>query len=250
MTNLPLKDKVAVVTGAGRGIGEMIALVLAKTGAHIIVNDINLHSAHTVADKIAAMDRKTLVSNADIADRSQVQDMFRETLSQFKTVDILVNNAGITKDNLFLDMTEDDWNLVMDINLKSVFLCSQQAAAVMKEQHSGKIVNLSSVTAQMGNVGQTNYAASKAGIIGMTRTLAKELAPFNINVNAVAPGFIATPMTDAVPVQVKKTILQGIPLGRPGQPEDVANAVKFLSTGESDYITGQVLSCNGGLYLS
>ena len=147
-------------------------------------------------------------------------------------------------------MTEEEWDLVMDINLKGVFNCTQKAAAIMKEQNSGKIVNLTSVSAQMGNAGQVNYTASKAGVIGMTKTLAKELARFNINVNAVAPGFILTPMTKDIPDTIKNVILQSIPLGRAGNPEDVANVVKFLCTDDSAYITGQVISCNGGMYLS
>ncbi|MCD4719716.1 MAG: 3-oxoacyl-[acyl-carrier-protein] reductase [Desulfobacula sp.] len=249
MTQFPLKDKVALVTGAGRGIGEMIALALAVEGADIFVNDIDRISAETVAKKINSTGRKTLVHTADIADRNEVGNMFSQAIKIFGKIDILVNNAGITRDNLILNMTEEEWDMVMDINLKGVFNCTQQAAVIMKEQKSGKIVNLTSVSAQMGNVGQVNYTASKAGVIGMTKTLAKELARYNINVNAVAPGFILTPMTKNIPDTVKQIILQSIPLGRPGKPEDVAKVVKFLSTDDSAYVTGQVISCNGGMYL-
>lgn len=245
-----LKGKIAVVTGAGRGIGEMIALTLALEGADIVVNDIDPVSAEDTAQKINSIGQKALVHTADIAVGKEVVEMFSQAKTKFGTIDILINNAGITKDNLLLNMAEEEWDMVMDINLKGVFNCTQQAAAIMKEQNSGKIVNLTSVSAQMGNVGQVNYTASKAGVIGMTKTLARELARYNINVNAVAPGFITTPMTENIPDTLKTVILQSIPLGRPGSPEDVAKVVKFLSTDDSAYVTGQVISCNGGMYLS
>ena len=249
MKNIVLKEKIALVTGAGRGIGEMIALILASEGADIVVNDIDHISAENTAQKIRSIGRKALVHTADIAVGKDVEEMFEQAKNKFGTIDILINNAGITRDNLLLNMTEKEWDLVMDINLKGVFNCTQQAAAIMKEQNFGKIVNLTSVSAQLGNVGQVNYTASKAGVIGMTKTLAKELARFNINVNAVAPGFIDTPMTENIPDTMKKEILQSIPLGRPGTPEDVAKVVKFLCTEDSAYMTGQVISCNGGMYL-
>ena len=240
----------ALVTGAGQGIGKVVAEMLAAEGADIIINDIDHDAARHVAEKIEASGRKTLVHIADIADRKEVADMFFEVKNIFGTIDILVNNAGITRDNLLLNMTEDEWDKVMDINLKGVFNCTQQAVAIMQEKKFGKIVNLTSVAGQMGNVGQVNYAASKAGVIGMTRTLAKELARYNITVNAVAPGFISTPMTETIPENVKEVILQSIPMGRAGTPEDVARVVRFLSTDDSAYVTGQVISCNGGLFLS
>ncbi|MBU0973492.1 MAG: 3-oxoacyl-[acyl-carrier-protein] reductase [Proteobacteria bacterium] len=250
MGHLPLHEKTAIVTGAGRGIGEMIALSLATAGADIVVNDIDKNSAEKVAGQIGRLGRKALVHTADIADKEQVEQMFADLQNEVKTIDVLVNNAGITRDNLFLNMTEKEWDQVMDINLKGLFFCTQQAARIMKAQNSGKIVNLTSVSAQVGNVGQANYTASKAGVIGLTRTLAKELARYNITVNAVAPGFILTPMTRTIPEEIQGMILATIPMGRPGQPEDVAKVVKFLSTDESAYVTGQVISCNGGMYLA
>ena len=244
---MKLKDKVALVTGAGRGIGEAIALTLAREGAHIVVNDFDAEAARATAGKIEALGRQALVDGANIADRGQVEKLFRSIRETFGRMDILVNNAGITRDGMLLKLSEEQWDQVMAVNLKGVFNCTQFAAAMMSEQASGKIVNLSSASAQMGNIGQVNYAASKAGVIGMTKTLAKELARFNINVNAVAPGFILTPMTEAVPDKVKDHLIKGIPLGRAGTPQDVANAVCFLVSEDSAYITGQVIACNGGM---
>ena len=242
-------SQVALVTGAGRGIGQAIAVILAKEGSDIIVNDVDSGSAEQTAEIIHSVGVKTLVSGANIVERHEVQTMFDSIKNQFGRLDILVNNAGITRDNLLVKMSEEEWDQVMAVNLKGVFNCTQFAAKMMVEQNAGKIVNVSSASGQMGNIGQVNYATSKAGIIGMTKTLAKELARFNINVNAIAPGFIDTPMTAKVPDKVKNMIKASIPLNRFGQPEDVAKAVKFLASEESDYITGQVISCNGGLYI-
>ena len=246
---MSLDDKVALVTGAGRGIGQAIAVTLAKEGAHIVVNDMDLDSAKQTVEMIHSIGRKTLVSGANIVMRNEVEAIFDSMKNQFGRLDILINNAGITRDNLLIKMTEEEWDQVMAVNLKGVFNCTQLAAKMMTEQNAGKIVNVSSASGQMGNIGQVNYATSKAGIIGMTKTLAKELARFNINVNAIAPGFIDTPMTSQVPDKVKNRIKASIPLNRFGQPEDVAKAVKFLASEESDYITGQVIACNGGLYI-
>jgi 3-oxoacyl-[acyl-carrier protein] reductase len=246
---MSLDKKVALVTGAGRGIGRAIAVMLAKEGADIVVNDMDSDSAEQTAQMIHSIGAKTLLSGANIVERSEVQMMFDSIKNQFNRLDILVNNAGITRDNLLIKMTEEEWDQVMAVNLKGVFNCTQLAAKMMTEQNAGKIVNVSSASGQMGNIGQVNYATSKAGIIGMTKTLAKELARFNINVNAIAPGFIDTPMTSQVPDKVKNRIKASIPLNRFGQPEDVAKAVKFLASQESDYITGQVIACNGGLYI-
>ena len=243
------ESQVALVTGAGRGIGRAIAVMLAKEGSDIIVNDVDSGSAEQTAEIIHSVGVKTLVSGANIVERHEVQTMFDSIKNQFGRLDILVNNAGITRDNLLIKMTEEEWDQVMAVNLKGVFNCTQLAAKMMTEQNAGKIVNVSSASGQMGNIGQVNYATSKAGIIGMTKTLAKELARFNINVNAIAPGFIDTPMTSQVPDKVKNRIKASIPLNRFGQPEDVAKAVKFLASEESDYITGQVIACNGGLYI-
>ena len=242
-------SQVALVTGAGRGIGRAIAVMLAKEGSDIIVNDVDSDSAEQTAQIIHSVGVKTLVSGANIVERHEVQTMFDSIKNQFGRLDILVNNAGITRDNLLIKMTEEEWDQVMAVNLKGVFNCTQLAAKMMVEQNAGKIVNVSSASGQMGNIGQVNYATSKAGIIGMTKTLAKELARFNINVNAIAPGFIDTPMTAKVPDKVKNRIKASIPLNRFGQPEDVAKVVKFLASEESDYITGQVIACNGGLYI-
>lgn len=246
---MSLDKKVALVTGAGRGIGRAIAVMLAKEGADIVVNDMDSDSAEQTAQMIHSIGAKTLLSGANIVERSEVQMMFDSIKNQFNRLDILINNAGITRDNLLIKMTEEEWDQVMAVNLKGVFNCTQLAAKMMTEQNAGKIVNVSSASGQMGNIGQVNYATSKAGIIGMTKTLAKELARFNINVNAIAPGFIDTPMTSQVPDKVKNRIKASIPLNRFGQPEDVAKAVKFLASEESDYITGQVIACNGGLYI-
>jgi 3-oxoacyl-(acyl-carrier-protein) reductase len=246
---MSLNKKVALITGAGRGIGQAIAVMLAEAGADIVVNDMEAASAKQTAEKIHSIGRKTLVSDANITVRSEVEAMFTALLDAFGRLDILINNAGITRDNFLAKMTEEEWDRVMEVNLKGVFNCTQLAVKIMTEQNAGKIVNLSSASGQMGNIGQVNYATSKAGIIGMTKTLAKECARYNINVNAVAPGFINTPMTARVPEKVRAMILQGIPLSRVGEPSDVAKVVRFLSTEDSDYVTGQVIACNGGLYI-
>ena len=246
---MTLETKVALITGSGRGIGRAIALELAKEGAAVIVNDMDADSAKQTAEMIHSTGSQTLVSIANIVERPEVEAMFDAIKNEFGRLDILVNNAGITRDNLLVKMSEEQWDQVIAVNLKGVFNCTQFAVKMMSEQNSGKIVNLSSASGQMGNVGQVNYAASKAGIIGMTKTLAKECARFNINVNAVAPGFIITPMTADVPDKVKNTIKSSIPLSRFGQAEDIAKTVKFLVTEDSAYITGQVIACNGGLYI-
>lgn len=246
---MKLESRVALVTGAGRGLGKETALTLAMEGADIIINDVNMADAQQTAAEIQAIGRKTMVSTANVCKREEVEQMFAEIKEKFGRLDILVNNAGITRDSLLLKMTDDQWNLVLDVNLTGVFLCTQCAAAMMKEQNFGKIVNLSSTAGQMGNVGQVNYSATKAGVIGMTKTLAKELARYNINVNAIAPGIIKTPMTATIPEKVMEEMLKQIPLGKIGLPEDIANAVKFLVTEDSKYITGQIIACNGGLYI-
>lgn len=241
--------KTALVTGCGRGIGKAIALTLALQGADIILNDVDKDSVEGLAREIQDLGRKTLVHTGSIGEKQDVETLFAELKKKFTRLDILVNNAGITRDNMLLKMTDQEWDQVMDINLKGVFLCTRQAAALMKEQNYGRIVNLTSVSALMGNVGQVNYAASKAGVIGMTKTLARELARYQITVNAVAPGFIDTPMTASIPENLRQAMILGIPLGRIGNPQDVANVVKFLASDESAYVTGQIISCNGGLYI-
>lgn len=244
-----LQGNVTLITGSGRGIGKAIATKLAIEGADIVINDINLMDAEETAAEIESLGRKTLVSNASVSDRNQVEKLFKEIKNKFGRLDILVNNAGITKDSTLLKMAEDQWKQVMDVNLTGVFNCTQLAAMLMKEQNFGKIVNMSSIAGQMGSIGQLNYSATKAGVIGMTKTLSKELARFNVNVNAIAPGIIETLMTDAVPKTALDEMIKQIPLGRIGKPEDIANLVKFLVSKESNYITGQVIACNGGWYV-
>lgn len=246
---MSLQSKVALITGSGRGLGKAMALLLANEGADIIINDVNLEDAKTTAKEIEALGRRTMVSIASVTNREQVAQMFEEIKEKFGRLDILVNNAGITRDAIFLKMTEEQWDTVIDVNLKGIFNCTQFAAAMMKTQNYGKIVSMASVVGQMGNVGQANYSATKAGVIGITKTLSKELARYNVNVNAIAPGIIKTAMTDAIPEKVMEGMLQQIPLGRIGQPEDIAKLVRFLVSDDSQYITGQVIGCNGGWYV-
>ena len=241
--------KKALVTGSGGGIGKSIALLLAEMGADIVVNDVSIENAQQTAREIISKGQKTIVSNANVVNDTQVKDMFESIASEFGRIDILVNNAGITKDSLLMDMREDQWDQVMDVNLKGVFLCCKYAAKMMSDQQYGKIINISSASGQAGNIGQVNYAASKGGVIAITKTLAKELARYNITVNAVAPGFIRTPMTQTVPEKVVNYLIGQIPLKRMGEPLEIANAVAFLASDNSAYITGQVLSVNGGMYV-
>jgi len=241
--------KKALVTGSGGGIGKSIALLLAEMGADIVVNDVSIENAQQTAREIISKGQKTIVSNANVVNDTQVKDMFESIASEFGRIDILVNNAGITKDSLLMDMREDQWDQVMDVNLKGVFLCCRYAAKMMSDQQYGKIINISSASGQVGNIGQVNYAASKGGVIAITKTLAKELARYNITVNAVAPGFIRTPMTQTVPEKVVNYLIGQIPLKRMGEPLEIANAVAFLASDNSAYITGQVLSVNGGMYV-
>ncbi|MBR0599361.1 3-oxoacyl-ACP reductase FabG [Clostridiales bacterium BAD-6] len=246
---MKLEGKVALVTGSGRGIGKAIAMTLANEGADIIVNDVNLEDAEGTASEIRKIGRKAVAIASNVADRNQAREMFAKIKEEFGVLHILVNNAGITRDGLLLKLTEEQWDQVVSVNLKGVFHCCQLAAGFMVEQNEGKIVNLTSIAGQIGNVGQVNYAATKAGVIGMTKTLAKELARSNINVNAIAPGFIRTPMTDQIPEKIKESLIKTIPLDRIGEPEDIAKAVKFLVTDDSSYITGHILSCNGGMFM-
>ena len=241
--------KTALVTGSGSGIGKAIALLLAAKGSDIVVNDISPEDAASTAREIESIGRKSLVCCCNVGVQSEVLGMFDQAKSIFEKVDILVNNAGITRDGFLLKMTEEQWDQVIDVNLKGVFNCCKFGATMMSEQQYGKIVNIASASAQMGNIGQVNYAASKGGVISLTKTLAKELARFNINVNAVAPGFIETPMTTAVPEKVRDFLVGQIPLARAGKPEDIANTVAFLASDLSSYITGQIISCNGGMYV-
>ena len=244
-----LKDKVAIITGAAQGIGKSIAIAFAREGASIIVSDINLEAAEQTAQEIGAMGVRTLAIKTNVADQADVDRSFTEAAKTFERIDILVNNAGITKDGMFIRMKKEDWDAVLSVNLSGVFNCSKAAASLMIRQRYGKIINIASIVGQMGNVGQANYCASKAGVIGFTKTVARELAGRSVTVNAIAPGFIQTAMTDKIPEEYKKKLLEQIPLGKMGQPEDVASAALFLASADADYITGQVIAVNGGMYM-
>lgn len=247
---MKLNGKNAMVTGGSRGIGRAIALALAAAGANVIINySSNEAKAAEVVEEIEALGVKGLALKADIADAQAVKNMFQQIEESFDKVDILINNAGITKDNLLIRMKEADWDQVMDVNLKGAFLCTKAVVRNMIKQRSGKIINISSVVGVTGNPGQANYCASKAGIIGFTKSLARELAGKGINVNAVAPGFIETDMTAQLPEELKNEMLAGIPLRRFGSPRDIADTVVFLSSDHSGYITGQVIGVNGGMAL-
>jgi 3-oxoacyl-[acyl-carrier protein] reductase len=246
---LKLAGKVALVTGGAQGIGKAVALLLARNGADIVVSDINLEKAEETAKEVQALGRNALAMKVDVAKLDDVEKMVGAILARFGQVDILVNNAGIARDKLILRMTEEDWDAVLNINLKGTFNCTKAVVRHMSKQKSGKIVNIASVVGEMGNAGQGNYAASKAGVIGFTKTIAREFAQRGINVNAIAPGYIETPMTDALPDKVKEELKRLIPLDRLGKPEDVAEAVLFLVSESAGYITGQVLNVNGGIYM-
>ncbi len=241
--------KTALITGSGSGIGKSVAIMLADLGANIVINDVNAENAEKTAGEIIEKGRKAIASSANVVKDNEVKKMFDRITETFGSLDILVNNAGVTRDSLLMEMTEDQWDIVMDVNLKGVFLCSKYAATLMSQSKYGKIINISSASGLMGNIGQVNYAATKGGVVAITKTLAKELARYKINVNAVAPGYIKTPMTEAVPEKVEKFLLGQIPLRRAGEAEEVANAIAFLASDKADYITGQVLSVNGGIHV-
>lgn len=245
-----LKDKNAFVTGAAQGIGRAIAMGLAKEGANIVVSDINIELAGATADEIKKLGVKAVAVRTNVAELCEVEESVRAAVSELGKIDIFVNNAGITKDSLLIRMKPEEWDAVINVNLKGVFNCSKAIVPLMMKQRSGKIVNIASIVGEMGNAGQLNYSASKAGVIGMTKTLARELAGRNIMVNAVAPGFIDTEMTKKLPQDAREKLMGIIPQGRLGQPEDVANAVLFLAGPMSDYITGQVINVNGGMLMN
>jgi 3-oxoacyl-[acyl-carrier protein] reductase len=224
-------------------------MLLARNGADVVVSDINLEKAQETANEIEGMGRRSFAIKVNVADLKDVERMVEAIVEQFGRIDILVNNAGITRDRLILRMTEEDWDAVLDVNLKGTFNCTKAVIRHMSKQKSGKIVSIASVSGEMGNPGQANYAASKAGVIGFTKTIAREFAGRRINVNAIAPGYIQTPMTDAVPEKAKEELKRMIPMERLGKPEDVAQAVLFLVSENSSYITGQVLNVNGGIYM-
>jgi len=245
-----LDNKNAIVTGSARGIGRAIALELAKEGANVVVCDVNLEAAIETSKEIEAMGRKSFAKKVDVTNYNEVESLILETKEKLGSVDILVNNAGITKDNLILKMTPEDFDLVIDVNLKGVFNGIKAVFPIMMKQKSGKIVNIASIIGLIGNVGQANYASSKAGVIALTKTAARELASRGVCVNAVAPGYIQTPMTDKLPDNIKEEMLKLIPLKRMGQPEDVAKAVLFLCLPDSDYITGQTITVDGGMVMA
>ena len=246
---MKLEDKVALVTGAAQGIGRAVALILARNGADVVISDINLEKAEETAKEIEAIGSKAMAVRVNVANPGDVAGMVDAVVARFGRIDILVNNAGIARDKLILRMTEEDWDAVLDINLKGTFNCTKAVVKQMSKQRSGKIVNIASVSGEMGNPGQANYSASKAGVIGLTKTIAREFAQRGINVNAIAPGYIQTPMTEALPEKAKEELKRMIPVERLGQPEDVAEAVLFLVSESSSYITGHVLNVNGGIYM-
>lgn len=246
---MEFKGQVALVTGSARGIGKAIAEGLAQKGVNVVIADVNLEEALKTSSEIAGLGVRSQALRLDVSSSKEVKWVFEDIQRNFGRLDILVNNAGITRDGLFLRMKEEDWDLVININLKGAFLCSKEAVKIMAKQRYGRIVNIASVVAFMGNPGQVNYSASKAGIVGLTKTIAKEYASRGITANAVAPGFIMTAMTEALPDNVKEEMKKAIPMGRFGTVMDVANAVVFLSSPDSGYITGQVIHVNGGMYM-
>ncbi|EOD9697366.1 TPA: 3-oxoacyl-[acyl-carrier-protein] reductase [Staphylococcus aureus] len=242
--------KSALVTGASRGIGRSIALQLAEEGYNVAVNYAgSKEKAEAVVEEIKAKGVDSFVIQANVADADEVKAMIKEVVSQFGSLDVLVNNAGITRDNLLMRMKEQEWDDVIDTNLKGVFNCIQKATPQMLRQRSGAIINLSSVVGAVGNPGQANYVATKAGVIGLTKSAARELASRGITVNAVAPGFIVSDMTDALSDELKEQMLTQIPLARFGQDTDIANTVAFLASDKAKYITGQTIHVNGGMYM-
>lgn len=248
--NEMLKDKVAIVTGASRGIGREIAITLARYGAKVIVNYCgSKEKAEEVVSLIKSEGGIAAAYQGDVADSEAMKQMFADVLQEYKTIDILVNNAGITRDNLILKMSDDDFNSVIDTNLKGVYYCLKQVSKIMLKQKSGRIINISSIAGVIGNAGQINYSASKAGVIGMTKALARELGSRGITVNAVAPGFIKTDMTDKLPETMKEYYVNQIPLKRFGEVSDIAETVAFLASDKAAYITGQTISIDGGMQM-
>lgn len=246
---MSLEGKVAIVTGAAQGIGRAIAETLARDGADIVVADLDPGRSQDTVEAVSKLGRRALNVKVNVADWNDVKSMTDQVLKDLGKVDILVNNAGVTRDGLLVRMKEEDWNLVLQVNLNGTFHCTKAVLQPMSKQRSGRIVNIASIVGAIGNAGQANYAASKAAVIGFTKTVAREYASRMITVNAVAPGFIDTAMTHGLPAEVKETLQKQIPLGRLGQPSDVAEAVCFLVSDKAGYITGQVLHVNGGMLM-
>ncbi len=242
-----LQTKVALVTGGAQGIGRQICISFAREGADIVIGDINLEQAMKTKQEIEALGRNAEAVKLDVTNYSEVQNTVNKILDKFKKIDILINNAGITRDNLILKMSVEEWEAVIRVNLTGTFHCTKAVSRVMLKQRRGKIINIASIIGLIGNPGQANYSASKAGIIALTKATARELASRNINVNAVAPGFIQTQMTESLPEDIKTKMLTQIPMARFGNPEDVANVCLFLASGESDYVTGQTIVVDGGM---
>lgn len=243
------KDKISLITGGARGIGREIALAFAKEGSDIVICDVNPEALDAAKKEIEAIGRRAETFIVDVTNLSQVEEMINKTLDKFQKIDILINNAGITKDALIVRMSEQEFDSVIAVNLKGTFNCTKAVSKVMMKQRYGKIVSIASIIGIIGNAGQANYAASKAGIIGITKSVAKELASRNVNVNAIAPGFIETDMTAKLPENVKSQMLAFIPLNRFGKASDVANLAVFLASDASSYITGQVIKIDGGMVM-
>ena len=244
-----LENKTALVTGAARGIGQAIAKKLAEEGADLILCDLKAEWLEETANAVTAMGRKALCVSADVSKSDEVTAAVKQAIDEFSKIDILVNNAGITKDTLMMRMSEEDWDAVIAINLKGTFLLTKAVSRFMMKQRSGAIVNIASIIGLIGNAGQCNYAASKAGVIALTKSTAKELAARNIRVNAIAPGFIESKMTEVLPEDVSNKMLEAIPMKRFGKPEDIAKVAVFLASENSGYITGQVLTVSGGMVM-
>ncbi|WP_313232257.1 3-oxoacyl-[acyl-carrier-protein] reductase [Tissierella praeacuta] len=248
---MSLKDKAALITGGSRGIGKEIALELARNGVHIGISYVsNTEKANEVLEEIKSYGVNAVAVKANVSVEEDVLQMIKTIEEELGTIDILVNNAGITKDNLLIRMKEQDWDEVMDVNLKGVFLCTKAVSRIMMKKRYGKIINITSVVGITGNAGQGNYSASKAGVIGFTKSMARELASRGIRVNGIAPGFIETDMTDVLKDEIKEAMLKTIPLNSFGNPKDIANLAVFLASESSDYITGQIINVDGGMIMT
>jgi|TARA_B100001146_G_scaffold181076_1_gene163217 3-oxoacyl-[acyl-carrier protein] reductase len=246
---IDLSDKIALVTGASRGIGQSISMILAQNGAHVVCVSRNIKDVQSVADKITHQKFNASAVSCDISDSNNVTELVKDIIEKHGRIDILINNAGITRDNLLMRMSEDDWNEVVNVNLKAAFTAIKAASRSMIKQRSGRIINISSVVGLIGNAGQVNYAASKAGLIGMTKSVAREFASRGITANCIAPGYVETQMTNKLTDEVKSSLNEQIPLGRIGNVEDIAYAVAFLASDEASYITGQTLAVDGGIVM-